>query len=128
MGVLPVTFPDAEAAAIGYLRPLIDPVQIGRRTPNPRPPTFVQVLRRGGVAEGILDHPRLDVFTWGPSDVDAKDLAFAIRGHLANMRGRHNGVRVTRVAEFAGPTPAPDASGQYRWTFTTELTIRGTAL
>lgn len=129
MAVLPVVFPDAEETMINYLRPFLPtapkPWTIHRATPNPRPPRFVTVLRQGGTADRIFDRPRLAIFAWAASDTEAKDMAAVLRGHVANMPGLVGGVRVTRVQEFAGLAPAPDSSGQARWTFSPEITIRG---
>lgn len=127
MPLLPVTYPDAQQVTVEYLRPLISPATIGVRVPSPRPSTFVTVRRVGGVAEQLFDRPRLDLFAWAGSDAAAYDLLMQLRRHLAAMPGLRNGVRVTQVAEFSGPIPAPDESNQPRWLVTYEISLRGVA-
>jgi hypothetical protein len=119
--LLPVLYPDAD------LRPRLAPVPVGVRTPNPRPATFLTVRRAGGIAERMIDRARMDIFAWADSDPAAHDLVMQVRQHLAAMPGLRGGVRVTDVAEFAGPLPAPDESGQPRWLVTFEIALRGTA-
>lgn len=125
--LLPVLYPDAEQTVIDYLRPLVDPIHVGIRIPNPRPNRFLQVRRAGGVADQLIDRARLDVFAWADTEPAAHDLAMQVRRHLAAMPGLRNGVRVTDAAEFAGPLPAPDDSQQPRWLVTYEIALRGTA-
>jgi hypothetical protein len=127
MMLLPVSYPDAQLVLVDYLRPLVDPIQIGVRVPSPRPSTFITVRRMGGIADTLIDRPRLDIFTWAASDQAAHDLAQQVRRHVAAMPGLRNGVRVTDVAEFAGPLPATDESNQPRWLVTFEISLRGVA-
>lgn len=125
--LLPVTYPDSQLVLVEYLRPLIAPITIGVRVPNPRPSTFVTVRRAGGVAEGLIDRARVDVFAWAADDPAAHDLVTQIRRYAAEMRGVRNGVRVVDVEEFTGPIPAPDESNQPRWLVTFEISTRGVA-
>lgn len=127
MPLLPVTYPDAQLVVIDYLRPLLDPVPVGVRVPTTRPPKFVTLRRVGGVADGVVDRPRIDLFGWAASDEDAHDLVLTIRRHVAGMPGVRDGAVVVRCDEFAGPHPAPDESGQPRWLVTFEITLRGVA-
>jgi hypothetical protein len=125
--LLPVTYADAELVVVEYLRPLIDPVPIGLRVPNPRPDKFVNIRRVGGTADRVIDVARIDLFAWALTDQDAQDLAMTLRRYLAAMPGVRGGVRVVRVEEFAGPMPAPDDSNQPRWLVTDDISLRGVA-
>jgi len=125
--LLPVTYADVQQVLVEYLRPLIDPAPIGVRVPNPRPITFVQVRRIGGVADRLIDRTQVDVLAWAETDPDAHDLVMQIRRHVALMPGVRSGVRVVDVNEFAGPIPAPDESNQPRWLVTFEISTRGAA-
>lgn len=123
--LLPVTYPDAELVVVEYLRPLLDPVPVGLRVPNPRPDRFVTLRRVGGTADRIIDTARIDVFAWALTDQDAHDMAMTIRRYLAAMPGTRSGnVRVIRVEEF-GSLPAPDDSNQPRWLVTDDISLRG---
>ena len=123
--MIPLSFPDAQLVVVEYLRVLLDPVPVGTRVPNPRPDRLVTLRRAGGVRGAVVDRPRLDFFAWAQADEDAQDLIGAVRRHLAAMPGLRGEVRVTGVAEFAGPVPAPDESGQPRWLATWEIALRG---
>lgn len=124
MTLIGLLYPDAEAAVVNYLRPLLvaHGAEVHVRVPTTRPSKFVTVRRSGGTADTVFDHPLIDVFAWAGSDEDAKDLAQLVRALLGRMRGSH-GVR--QVVDFAGLSPAPDPSAQARWTFSVQLTTRG---
>lgn len=124
MPLLPVTFADAQAVTVDYLRPLLA-VGVHVRIPDPRPATFVSLRRVGGVRTALSDPARVDLFAWAGSDEAAHDLLQTLRTHLAVMPGERGGTHVLAVDEFAGPVPAPDASGQPRWMCTYEITLRG---
>lgn len=125
--LLPITYPDAQQALVDYLRPLLSPVPIGARVPDPRPSTFVNTRRVGGVADGAVEHARLDVFAWAATDEAAHDMVQNIRRFVARMAFDYGGARVIQTNEFAGPQPAPDPSNQPRWLVTFEITLRGVA-
>lgn len=127
MPLLPATFPDAQLVVIDYLRPLLDPVPVMVRVPTSRPSRFVTLRRVGGLADGVVDRPRIDLFGWAQSDEDAHDLVMVLRRHVAAMPGVREGAVVVRCEEFAGPHTAPDESGQPRWLVTFEITLRGVA-
>jgi hypothetical protein len=119
-------FPDAEAAVVRYLRPLLvsHTAEVHVRVPTTRPSKFVTVRRAGGTADKVFDRPLIDVFAWAPTDEEAKDLAQLVRALLGQMRGSP-GSGVRSVADYAGLSPAPDPSAQARWTFSVQLTTRG---
>jgi hypothetical protein len=125
--MLPVTYADAQAVVLDYLRPLLDPVPVHLRVPDTRPGTFVTVRRVGGTANVLIDSARLDLFAWGATDPEAHDLCMTLRRLLPAMPGPRGATVVTTVAEFSGPVLAPDASRQPRWMITYEIGMRGTA-
>ncbi len=126
--LLPVVFPDAELVVVTHLRPRLDPVEVHVQVPTDRPDQFLTIRRSGGTADRLTDRPLIDVFAWARTDEDAKDLAQLALAHMGAIRGRHAGVSVQGVTEYAGLSPAPDQSAQPRWTFSVELSIRGVAL
>lgn len=125
MPLLPVTFPDVQLLAVAYLRPLLAPVPVGVRVPNPRPGQFVTLRRAGGVRGQVLDMPRLDFFAWAQTDEAAHDLVQEVRRHVVAMRDSHSAV--VKVDEFTGPIPEPDESAQPRWMASYEITLRGSS-
>ena len=71
-----IIFPDAEALLIdlfvdelpgfGYSIP------VASRVPNPRPSTFVRVMRAGGVSrDRVIDVPTVAVEAWAPTETAA---------------------------------------------------------
>lgn len=126
--LLPIVFPDAEAIVVTFLRSRLTGTAIHVRVPTSRPPKFIQVRRSGGTAYQLVDRPRIDIYAWAGSDEEAKDLAQLARAHLGDIRGVRSGHSVTAVTDFAGLSPAPDQSGQPRWFFSVEITIRGSSL
>ncbi|MEV0608127.1 hypothetical protein AB0I61_17350 [Polymorphospora rubra] len=126
--LLPVRHADAEALVVIYLKSRIANVRVVNRVPADRPARFLSVRRSGGLADHVVDRPRLDVYAWGTDDDDARDLAAAARAEIGGIRGNRDGWQVTGVEEFAGLSPAPDQSGQARWFFSIEITVRGVPL
>lgn len=125
-----IIFPDVEALLIdlfvdelpgfGYSIP------VASRVPNPRPSTFVRVMRVGGVATNMVtDTATVAVEAWAATESAAIALASTLRGilHAAELsRG------VYSVGEFAGPANLPDpATSQIRYTATYSVGVRGTA-
>ncbi|MFD3980759.1 hypothetical protein ACFWR6_19430 [Streptomyces griseus] len=133
MSAPPVLMPDAVAVMAGYLRAALaargvtDPV--GSRVPSPRPDRFVRMKRIGGPANSpVTDRPRLDVECWGADEADAHDLAQLCRALLGAARGRHGTTTLARPVA-GGPQWLPDTtSGQPRFVFTLDVTMRGEAL
>lgn len=128
-----VVYPDPVKVALDYLRPALaardEPAAAGTtvtaRIPNPRPTGPLVVLRAAGGTSPYLsaDRPRLDVQVWHSDEYHAAALAQLVRGLLLAMPGEGP---VRRVADFLGPTPIPDPeSGQPRYLFTVEITLRG---
>ncbi len=126
--LLPLLFPDAELIVVEFLRTRLTGVPVHVRVPHENTGRFVQVRRSGGLAETVYDRPRIDVNAWADSDEDAKDLAQLARAHLGDIRGTRSGHMVAGVTDFAGLAPVPDQSGQPRWFFSVEITVRGSSL
>ncbi|WP_240801624.1 hypothetical protein [Streptomyces sp. A1136] len=133
MSAPPVLMPDAVAVVTGYLRARLaargDTAPVGSRVPSPRPARFVRIERIGGPASSpVTDRPRLDVHCWGADEVSAHDLMQLCRALLGAARGAYSGTTLARPA-VGGPQWLPDpASGQARFAFTFDITLRGTAL
>ncbi|MET9953507.1 hypothetical protein ABZ135_18420 [Streptomyces sp. NPDC006339] len=100
-----MAFPDANGLLIGYLSPLLAPVKVASRVPDPRPVRLVQVRRVGGAATApVRDTARVDFFVWDIDDRAAMQLALTVRGHLWALSGTQLlGVPCYRVQEFLGP-------------------------
>lgn len=133
MSAPPVMMPDAVAVVAGYLRARLSDqglsVPVGSRVPSPRPARFVRVERIGGPADSpVTDRPRLDVQCWGGDESDAHDLMQVCRALLGAARGAYGATTLARPAA-GGPQWLPDtASGQARYAFTFDVTLRGEAL
>jgi hypothetical protein len=125
--------PDAVAVVTGYLRAQLtargDTVPVASRVPSPRPARFVRVERIGGPQESpVTDRPRLDVHCWGPDEAAAHDLMQVCRALLGAARGSYGETTLARPAT-GGPQWLPDpVSGQARYAFTFDITLRGLAL
>lgn len=123
-----VIFPDAAAAVIAHLDDVLD-VPVSRTVPNPRPASFVTVLRTGGAAAdaAVVDGAQLTFEAWASDHPSAHDLAQLVRAHVRAMAGQViDGTAVYRVEEFSGPQDLPDPeSTQPRWTFTALVHVRG---
>ena len=123
-----VLFPDAVDIAIQALdAALSEPVR--SRVPNPRPATFVRVIRTGGPRRNIVtDQPTLTVESWASTCEAASDLAQRARQALHNLVGTQvDGVPIYRVDEASGPADLPDPlSDQARYSQTFSVALRGT--
>lgn len=129
----PIVFPDAAEVAATYLREQLaargQPVPVGTRVPNPRPPRFVRVERIGGPRlDTITDRPRLDVHCWGDTEESAHDLAQLARALLLAIPGWRGAVAYD-VAEVGGPNTLPDPeTSSPRVAFAVEVSLRGKRL
>jgi hypothetical protein len=101
-----MAFPDANALLIAYLTPLVAPVAVVSRVPDPRPVQLVQVRRVGGAGlMPVRDSARLDVKCWDADDRAAMALALLVRAHVWALSGTSlpGGVPCYRVQEFLAP-------------------------
>jgi len=124
----PIFFPDAEAAWRTHLDTLLD-VPVSVQVPNPRPSSFVRVIRTGGPrANVVVDNVQLTIECWADTTVAAAALASVVRAHVnAAQGGPVGGVWCGRVAEMGGPANLPDPStDQYRYSWSVMAAMRGT--
>lgn len=128
-----VVYPDVVKVGLDHLRPALtgrsEPEAaaaiVSARVPNPRPAGPLIVLRAAGGTSPIItiNQPRLDVQVWHRDENSAAALAQLVRGLLHTLPGTGP---VRRVTDFLGPIPIPDPeSGQARYLFTVEITLRG---
>lgn len=122
-------FPDTTALVIAHLNDVLTP-PVTRTIPDPRPATFVTVIRTGGTvsaASPLIDEVQLTFESWAATHPAAHDLAQLVRANVMAMAGQViDGVSVYRVEEFAGPQDLPDPqSTQARWTSTAVVHVRG---
>ena len=117
-------YPDAKAAVIAYLRPLVS-VPVVSRVPRDRPSGFVRVLNAGGSGrvDPVLEEVALTVESWDNDESTAERLAQRIRDHLRRAYTM-NGHPVYGYSEMGPPVDLPDESGQWRYTFTFSIRMR----
>jgi hypothetical protein len=122
-----VSFPDPTALLIAYLTPLLDPVAVVSRVPDPRPTQLVQVRRTGGNAlPPVRDSARMDVWAWAAVDHDAMTLGLTVRSAIWALAGTTllGGVPCYRVQEFMAPRldEDPTTNSPRAWaTYTLDL-------
>ena len=121
----PIEFPDAEAVVRQYLLPLMPGVKIATRVPNPRPGSWLRVMRTGGARESrFVDRPQITLEGWGPDETTASKLLDTARTWINAAGGQLFGVE-----EVGGPANLPDpTTAQIRYTMTVWVRIRGTAV
>lgn len=106
-----MAFPDATELLIAYLTPLVSPLPVVSRVPDPRPAAFVQVRRAGGNAlPPVRDAARMDVWCWDGDERAAMALALLVRAAVWKLPGTLllGGVVCYRVQEFLAPRPDDD--------------------
>lgn len=117
-------YPDAKAAVVAHLRPLVI-VPVVSRVPRDRPSGFVRVLNAGGSGrvDPVLEEVALTVESWDNDESTAERRAQIIRDHLrrAYTMGGHP---VYGYSELGAPVDLPDESGQCRYTFTFSIRMR----
>lgn len=117
-------YPDAKAAAIAYLRPLVS-VPVVSRVPRDRPSGFVRILNAGGAGQvdPVLEEVALTVESWDNDESTAGRRAQLIRDYLRRAYTM-NGHPVYGYSEMGPPVDLPDESGQWRYTFTFSIRMR----
>lgn len=122
-----MALPDPLALLRAYLLPLVAPVPVVVRVPDPRPEKLVQIRRVGGPAVApVRDRPRIDVLAWAATDAEAVALQSTARSAIWALRGTGTlGVMVYDVEEFLGPRldDDPEYAVPRCWA-TYQLTIR----
>lgn len=131
----PVAFADSVALTIRHLLDQLPDygwdVPVRKNVPNPRPASFVRVIRSGGVSRDVVvDEAMLIIECWASTDEDAADLATVVRALLNAMHGTVvDDVQCYRVREVSGPADLPDGlSDQVRLTWMVTVETRGTEL
>jgi hypothetical protein len=125
-----ILFPVVETVVIDHLTSLLD-VPVSGNVPSALPDQWVRILRTGGPSRArVLDEAQITVEAWAVRAPDAAQLAQLARAHIHAMQGRTvGGVLVVRVTAFGGPAWLPDpTSKQHRYTWTEQITVRGTAI
>lgn len=121
-----VEYANAPALVIAYLNPLVTP-PVHHDVPNPRPATFIRVLRTGGPHEGVIDLAQLTIESWAPDSDTAETNAQTVRRLINNLPGQSlAGHAVYKVVELSGPGELPDPfSDSRRSTWSVQVWIRG---
>lgn len=131
-----ILFPDAEGAVINELTSRLetagDSARVVGTTPDPVPDRYVRVIRTGGPASAFyLDRAQVTIEAWDYDEVSAERLAELCRAWIwaASRAGDLDGIPFHFLQEFGGPARLPDPStGQYRYTLTLAIELRGSAL
>lgn len=106
-----VTYPDAEKAVIGYLRPVLEDLGRGHRIDvRGGGGRFVRVRRVGGTEATVAhDRPVLDVLVWDDSDLLRMQVASHLWAALRASDGDTVGDAVLVFdATVLGPRQVPD--------------------
>lgn len=131
-----VVFADSVALTISHLKtnlPLYGwpDVPVRKNVPNPRPASFVRIIRSGGTSRDIVvDEATLIVECWAGNDEDAADLSAITRALITAMHGTViDEVQCYRVREVSGPVDLPDGlSDHIRQTWMVTVETRGVAV
>lgn len=121
----PIEFPDAEKTVRAYLLPLMGGTRVATRVPNPRPASWLRILRTGGARESrFVDRPQITLEGWAQDEETALKIVNDARTWLNAAGGQ-----VFGVEEVSGPANLPDpTTAQIRYTMTVWVRIRGTAV
>jgi hypothetical protein len=121
----PIIFPDAEKVVREYLVLRMPGIKIASRVPDPRPTSWLRVMRTGGARENrFVDRPQITLEGWGGTEKEAWTMLETGRAWLNAAGGQLFGVE-----EVGGPANLPDpTTAQIRYTMTLWVRIRGTAL
>lgn len=125
-----IVFPVVEKLLVAYLAPLAG-VPVTVRVPNPRPASFVKLVRVGGTRrDRITDEPMVVFQCWADTESNAAKLGARIQAHVFALEqtGTPDGY-VRSVHEIGGLQYFPDPeSGQPTYQFTAQLQTRGVPL
>lgn len=127
-----VVFPDAVTMVVTALGAEVPPdVAVHGMVPTERPLKFVTVERVGGIERDVVvDQPMLSIGAWAQESTQAYDIAALCRAVVKRMVGHiWAGSMVYSVDEVGGMQNNPDpVSDQPRYTWTVQLTVRGSAI
>lgn len=122
-----VVFGDPEAAAISWLNPHLDPVEVSTEVPATRPAEFVKVsLTGGGDPNVVTELAQLTFECWAKDSVRASEMCRTVKALVRAMAGQIvNGVFVRSVRTVGAPVSFPDpATDLPRYQYTAELNCR----
>ncbi len=119
-----MSLPDVDGLAVAFLRPVVAPVSVSTKVPNPRPATFVRAYRTGGAAVNrVLEEAQITVDAEAATTVAAFELASKCREAFLNDYTAMPLVRGAR--EVGGLYFAPDPDTNIpRYRFTVALMVR----
>lgn len=122
-----ITFPDAVAVVIGRLRTALPALTFVHEIPNPRPATFIRVMRTGGPrANLVVDAAQLTIESWSPDVDTAVTNAQTVRAQLNALYEQAVNPAIYYIEEFSGPVELPDPLSQSRRiTWTAAVHLRG---
>lgn len=110
--------PDIEDVVTAFLsayQPLVNlTAKVGTQLPDTKTPPalFIVVIRLGGPAgyPGWVDHPRLQVESWGDTKKRSYNGIAAARSGLLDLPGVHDGAVISAADELTGPQWLPDST------------------
>jgi len=131
-----ITFPDAEALFVSYLRaelpPLGEACLVATNVPEARPDRMVKVSRTGGTQRWMIrDEPMMTFECWALDDVGAATLCGLVRAVVSAMPREDTvlGVPIYSYTEVGGPTFFPDPDTRLpRYQLTAMFDLRGKSL
>lgn len=125
-----VVLPDVEQFVVlalqqGLPRIGLGSVHVGTQIPNPRPNTFVRIIRAGGTQESLVSEQAwIIVEAYDPIEFDASHLLAVCRAILHAQDGPLFG-----TFEVSGPVNLPDpTTSQVRYTQTLGIRARGNSV
>ena len=131
-----VTFPDAEALFVAYLRaelpPLGENCLVATNVPENRPDRMVMVSRIGGVQRWMIrDEPMMTFQCWDVDEVGAAALCELVRAVVSATPREDTvlGVPIYSYTEIGGPMFFPDPDTRLpRYQLSAQLDLRGRSL
>ena len=121
-----ITPAPALAVAGQLLRPLLAPIPVQTKMPEPRPDRIVLVRRPGGAMGNLVtDRPTLIFHCWALDDVDAEQIASRVRALLKHHQFALVGDYTLHGWREAGCSEHPDpaVTTHARWQVTGTLGI-----
>lgn len=122
-----VIFGDPEAAAIIWLDPKLDDVEVSTEVPSDRPAELVKVsLTGGGDPNIVTERAQLTFECWAEDSVRASEICRTVKALVKAMAGQIvNGVFVRSVRTVGAPVSFPDPETDLpRYQYTAELNCR----